>query len=258
MRIDLVVFDVAGTTVKDDDAVSEVMRTAVASVGANVTQCDVAAVMGLSKPETIRALLTKSRGQAPGEDEIARVHRVFVSGMKEHYERSPHVREMPGAAMTFARLRDAGVRVALDTGFSRDILEVVLDRLGWADPGFLDATVASDEVRRGRPYPDMIAQAMRLTGVTDRAHVAKVGDTAADLREGAAAGCGCVVGVLSGTASFLELVDHPHTDIVSDLTKLPDLLGLERSGRRRNPRRTEISRAAALGRRRRISAAGAR
>ena len=67
--------------------------------------------------------------------------------------------------------------------------KLFIDRLGWggARPA-IDASVASDEVPRGRPHPDMIHHLMRQCGVGDPARVAKVGDTPADLAQGHAAG----------------------------------------------------------------------
>ena len=97
--------------------------------------------------------------------------------------------------------RQAGIRVALNTGFNRSITEVILDRLGWSRSRLIDATICSDEVPRGRPHPDMIRALMARLGVADPRRVAKVGDTPADLQEGANAGCGLIVGVTGGTHS---------------------------------------------------------
>src|SRR5262249_31581128 len=143
-------------------------------------------VLGLPKPEAIRRLV----GSSPLGDRVAAIHADFAERMRRYYATDPEVREVPGAAATFARLRPAGIRGGLDTGFSRDIAQVILDRLGWggAHP-VIDASVTSDEVPRGRPHPDMIHQLMRLCGVSDPARVAKVGDTTADLAQGHSAGC---------------------------------------------------------------------
>jgi len=82
--------------------------------------------------------------------------------MKAYYVSALEVREMEGAAETFRILKSVGIKVALDTGFSRDIVDVILHRLSWDTGDLLDATVASDEVQNGRPYPDMIYRAMEL------------------------------------------------------------------------------------------------
>jgi phosphonatase-like hydrolase len=131
---------------------------------------------------------------------------------------------MPGAAECFGRLKAAGIRIALDTGFSRDIVDTILARLGWDLPGVLDATVASDEVARGRPHPDLLLEAMRRTGVAAARCVAKVGDTPSDLQEGTTAGCGLVVGVTNGTHTRAQLASHPHTHLIASLADLPTLV----------------------------------
>ena len=91
----------------------------------------------------------------------------------------------------------------------------------------VDATISSDEVARGRPYPDMIRELMRRFAITDPKRVAKVGDTPADLEEGHNAGCGLVVGVTEGTHSRDQLEPHPHTHLISTVADFPGLLWLE-------------------------------
>jgi phosphoglycolate phosphatase-like HAD superfamily hydrolase len=112
--------------------------------------------------------------------------------------------------------------VALDTGFSRDILDVLLDRLGWRQDETFDVTVASDEVEHGRPHPDLIQRAMERLGVREPAVVAKIGDTPSDMLQGRAARCGLVVGVTYGTHSRTQL-EMPEVIVID---RLPDLLPL--------------------------------
>jgi phosphonatase-like hydrolase len=126
----------------------------------------------------------------------------------------------------FASLRRAGIRVALDTGFSRDILNVVLDRVGWREGETFDISIASDEVDRGRPHPDLIHHAMARAGVVAPGAVVKVGDTPADLLQGHAAKCGLVVGVTHGTHTRAEL-RSPDVQVIDTLPALLPLLGVE-------------------------------
>lgn len=219
--IELVVFDMAGTTVYDGDAVHDSFRAALAGAGVPASRAAVNAVMGLPKPEAIRLLL-----QDAGRDERegAAIHDAFVRRMRDYYATDPSVREVPGAAAAFAVLRQAGIKVALDTGFSRAIAGPLLDRLGWHAPAVLDADVTSDEVPRGRPHPDMIRHLMARLGVADARRVAKVGDTRADLEEGTNAGCGLVIGVTSGACTREELQVHPHTHLLGSVAEVPALL----------------------------------
>jgi phosphonatase-like hydrolase len=225
MNIQLVVFDMAGTTVRDDDAVNLCLREALAPMAA-VTRAEVNAVMGLPKPVAIRELLgTRRSGRRTVTPEmVAAIHDDFLARMLLFYRTGPGVEPMPHALEAFHQLKEAGVSIALDTGFSRPIVDAVLTRLGWEDGLLLDATVASDEVPQGRPHPDLIFKAMELTGVADPKTVAKVGDTPSDLLEGAAAGCGLVVGVTCGTHTREELAPHPHTHLIGSLRELPSLV----------------------------------
>lgn len=215
----------AGTTVRDDDAVNNCLRQALAANSVPVTRSEVNEVMGLAKPLAIRKLLEhKSNGHSVAERRIMTIHNDFLQRMLHHYQTSPSVEPMPHTMDAFAQLKVEGLRIALDTGFSRIIVDAILDRLGWRESGLLDATVASDEVARGRPEPDLVFKAMELTGVTAPQAVAKVGDTPSDLQEGSAAGSGLVIGVTNGSHTIQELQPHPHTHLISNLSQLPELV----------------------------------
>jgi len=225
--IELVVFDLAGTTVYDGDAVNASFRATLAAWGIEAEPAVVNTVMGLPKPEAIRILLEQvgpPRGVAPSAENINAVHEDFTSRMRHYYATDPAVREVPGATATFAALRRAGIKVALNTGFFRPIAEVLLARLGWRSPAVIDADVTSDEVPRGRPHPDMIRHLMRLLGIQDVRRVAKVGDTKADLEEGTNAGCALVIGVTTGSYSQEQLQACPHSHIVGSVAEVPALL----------------------------------
>ena len=129
----------------------------------------------------------------------------------------------PAASALFAELRGRGVKVALNTGFSRDIVDVILARLGWTADA-VDASIASDESLRGRPYPDMILRLMAQLGVIEASRVAKVGDTPVDLQEGASAGCGLVIGVTTGAFTRAQLEPFSHTHILDSLSAVGEIL----------------------------------
>jgi len=225
MNIDLVVFDMAGTTVNDEDGVNRCVRAALAEVGLEVTPEAVNEVMGIPKPLALKHLV-ESGGRQDLISRLDAIHADFVVRMIRFYQTDPSVHEIAGASDTFRRLHRAGIRVALDTGFSRDIAAVILDRLGWNNRALVDVTVTSDEVPRGRPHADMIAKAMRDLGITDAGRVAKVGDTPSDLEEGAAAGCGLVIGVTGGSHTAAQLEPFQHTHLIGTVAELPKLLGI--------------------------------
>lgn len=219
--IQLVVFDVAGTTVNDPDLVGGCLRSALERVGVGVPDVEMRRIMGTPKPVAIAELI---EGRNVGKS-VHEIHSDFVRSMLETYREHPDVRPIEGIVEVFQALREHGIKVALDTGFDRPILDAVLDRLNWKN-GVVDASISSDEVRAGRPAPDLVYEAMRRTGVTEIARVAKVGDTAADLNEGANAGCSINIGVTYGTHAREQLVSHPHTHLVDAPEQILTILGI--------------------------------
>jgi phosphonatase-like hydrolase len=168
--------------------------------------------------------MARADGLAPPGDLI---HRDFVARSIEFFDGDPSVHEIPGTSRVFETLKRSGILVALDTGFNRAITQVILDRLNWSRSRLIDATICSDEVRRGRPHPDMIETLMARLEIADPKRVAKVGDTPSDLLEGQGAGCGLVVGVTAGTHTRLELEPYPHHHLIETIAEFPRLLGLE-------------------------------
>jgi phosphonatase-like hydrolase len=225
LRIDLVVFGVEGTTVRSGDAVDECMRAALIAAHVPVRRESMSEVSGMPIPVAIRGLVSRSIGPDGATDDLVReVHADFLHRITDHYRRGPRIELMPHVEETFFRLKRAGALVALASAHSRIVLDVLLDRLGWRNTWQIDATVAADEVGRGRPQPDLIFRAMARTGVRRVEMVTSVGDTPFDLEAGAAAGCGLVVGVINGTHKAHQLRHSPHTHLISHLGVLPRLV----------------------------------
>jgi phosphonatase-like hydrolase len=226
MHIELVVFDMAGTTVSEGGAVYRALRDTLAANGLVVTDEAIHQVKGTDKREALRTLIEQSAlsdSLLPGLDAI---HEDFVERMLAFYRTDPSVSEMPGTSDTFRQLKQHGIKVALNTGFSRDIAQTLIDRLGWERDGLIDASVTSDEVTRGRPHPFMIRHLMKKLGVSDSHCVAKVGDAPADLLEGANADCGLVIGVTKGSSTREQLALLPHDYLIGTVAELPALLEL--------------------------------
>merc|ERR1712093_342327 len=85
----------------------------------------------------------------------------------------------------------------------------------------VDGYISSYDVPQGRPYPYMIHHLMQQLNVMDVRRVAQVGDSVRDIEMGRNAGCGLVVGVLSG-ADGAEALFAAGADVVCDaVTDLP-------------------------------------
>jgi phosphonatase-like hydrolase len=217
--IDLVCFDMAGTTVVDDGQVPQAFAAALAEHGIAVGTGDIRNVRGASKRQAILDLLPE------GPDRSEKAHKALAS-FREHLARlyQGTVREIPGASGTFRWLRSRGVRVALNTGFDRETAQMLLEALRWRQ-GVVDAVVCGDDVERGRPAPDMIFRCMKLTGISDAGSVANVGDTVLDLQAGHSAGVRWNIGVLTGAHDRALMTAQPHTRLLSSVAELPALFG---------------------------------
>ena len=231
MSYQLVVFDMAGTTVYDDKFVHQVLGDSLKAYHVNVSLEEINQVMGWPKPTAISKLLHMAHGRMPETSLVEQIHGEFENNMVAFYRNDIRVKEKEGASALFAWLKKEGIRVALDTGFSRVIADTIIQRLGW-DDSLIDVSVTSDEVQNGRPFPDMILKAMELTQVTDPLSVVKVGDTASDIQQGFKAGCGLVVGVTTGAYAADELAKYRPNHLISRLSELRSLLELSEAGPR--------------------------
>jgi len=223
MRIELVVFDMAGTTVAEGGAVYRALRNSLAARGVVVSDEALHQVKGMDKREALRLLVEQTARPETFRPHLPAMENDFVNHLLEFYQTDPGVGEVPGASEVFQWLRQRGIRVALNTGFSRLIAQTLVDRLGWATAGLIDASVTSDEVEQGRPAPFMIDHLRNQLGIRERRWVAKVGDAPADLLEGAAAGCGLNLGVTCGSSTRTQLEGLPHDALLETIADLPAL-----------------------------------
>ncbi len=219
--IKLVVMDMAGTTVKDNNFVHKCFVNAFRDNGYDINEEDVNELMGYPKPVAIR-MVTEAKGLDISEEMRDKIHEDFVKGTVDFYLDDPKVSEIAGTSEVFKTLKEKGIKVAIDTGFSRPTMNAIIQRLGWAE--LIDYSIASNEVENGRPYPDMIFKSMEALGLKDITEVAKIGDTKSDMMQGDAAGCKLTIGVTTGAFTKEMLEKHPHTHIVDSLSEAMDII----------------------------------
>ncbi len=219
--IELVCFDMAGTTMRDDGLVLEAFSRTLDSMGlhggeATDAERYVLDTMGQSKIDVFRVLFNE---RAPIANTAFEGHFVEVACARG-------VSEVPGASATARELRESGVAVALTTGFSPATREALVEQLGWDD--LFEVRVSPLDAGRGRPFPDMLLVCALRVGVSAVGALMAVGDTASDMRAGRRAGAGLCVGVLSGTDDESRLLAsgaHRVVASVADLTALDGLRG---------------------------------
>ncbi len=226
MSIKLVVFDIAGTTVKDDHDVSKAFQAALKKSHYEVPIELIDPLMGYEKTLAIKQILRlHEHNDAKITSElVSKIHTEFVKQMISHYEVAKGIEPLHNVEETFAKLHEQGVRVGINTGFSRDIADTIVTRLQWIEKGLIDYVVGSDEVELGRPYPFMIQKMMLEAGIERPKEVAKVGDTEVDIREGQNVGCRYVIGVTTGTFTREELEPYNPTHIIDDIAQVLEII----------------------------------
>ncbi|MES2003485.1 MAG: HAD-IA family hydrolase [Bacteroidota bacterium] len=228
MKTALVVFDMAGTTVSDRGNVNQAFRDAFAAENIQVAQAEVDKLMGYRKIEAIARMVVQ---YAPGISEavaqtalIERIHDRFNELMVDFYTHDTNLQPLPFAEELFQLLQDKGIKVALNTGFTRVITDAILQRLRWDKNPPINMVICSDEVPEGRPHPFMIKSIMLQLGITDAEQVVKVGDTEVDILEGRNAGCGFVAATTTGAYSRSQLTMYQPDAIIDSLQELPALI----------------------------------
>lgn len=224
MKTALVVFDMAGTTVSDKGNVNKAFRDALAEENITVGIEEVNTLMGYRKIEAITRMVVKQAPAiAPPEQTalIEKIHDRFNSIMIEFYHTDTDLQPLPFAEEIFGMLQNKGIKVALNTGFTRVITDAILQKLGWDQSPLINAVICSDEVPEGRPHPYMIQSIMQKLGIADAKEVVKVGDTEVDVNEGRNAGCGFVAAVTTGAYTREQLSDYHPDAIIDSLQELP-------------------------------------
>lgn len=219
--LDLFLFDLAGTTVRDDGYVMRAFRQTADRYELKPTDEWLRARMGQYKQSVFAELLRiEGRDESQSRELSAR----FDEFMQQIIRENPP-RPLPGAEESIHLLRELGASVGFTTGFTRATADLIVRELDWNT----EFCIASDEVASGRPAPDMIQLGMRRARISDPGRVGVAGDTPSDLLAGTNARCGFVVGVGHGTHTLDELRPFPHTHLLPDLTRLGATIGLSRA-----------------------------
>ena len=214
----LVVFDMAGTTVNEDNVVYKTVQKALSNAGVDVS-LDQVLEHGAGK-EKYQAILDIVE-QVNVTVDAKEVHARFKEMLKQAYA-DVEVTTYEGVEQLFETLRSHGVKVVLNTGYDSNTAQSLLQKLGWKPGDQIDALITADDVEVGRPSSEMIDKAM--FNITDPEQVLKAGDSEIDIEEGKNANCGITVGVLTGAQTREQLEKANPTYILESLSDLKEIL----------------------------------
>jgi phosphonatase-like hydrolase len=235
-NIELVVFDMAGTTIQDLKEVETCFDRACKQTGLEVSAERILALQGYSKIEVFNLLWKEKLGDNLQnlESNVNESYKVFKKILEEHYQNNP-IYPTQHCLDTFQYLRSKSIKIALTTGFYRKVTNIILEKIGWLNGlntsyfnqsgnAIIDYSIASDEVINGRPEPFMILKAMEILGIDNPENVINIGDTPSDLISGKKANVAYSLGVTNGTHSKEQLESVPNDGLIDDLSQLKNYI----------------------------------
>lgn len=223
--VKLVVLDMAGTTVKDENEVEKCFLAACEQTGLRVGRERINSMMGWSKREVFEILWAEQDLDVLEQKvKVDASYDAFRNVLENHY-RNAIVLPTDGCLNLFKTLKENGIKIALTTGFYRVVTDIILDKLEWnkglnaeyMGGDMIDISIASDEVEAGRPQPYMIQKAMVKLGIEDAKQVINIGDTPSDIASGIAADCLYSFGVTNGTHTEEELAALPNDGLLPNV-----------------------------------------
>ena len=223
MKTKMVVFDMAGTTVDEDNVVYKTLHGAIQKAGINVSLEQVLVEgAGKEKLNAIHDILTSLDIQ---DVEVISpvIHRDFLIQLDETYL-TLDVKGMPHAEDVFFKLRERGILVVLNTGYNRQIANQLLVKIGWKISEHYDLLVTATDVANCRPSPDMIQFAIDYFDGIESSTIIKVGDSTVDIEEGINAKCLYSIGITTGAQTRAQLETAQPEFIINDLIELLDIV----------------------------------
>jgi len=213
------VFDVEGTLV---DAVMPTLRCwreTLESFGHEVSLAELHRLTGMDGSEMLAQLL-------PGTSKSEREAIKQREGERYREEYLPHVPAFPGVRELFEALKRQNRKIALATDCQEEELQryLAVSQI----EGLIDAIGCGDDIKRGKPHPDVIEVALRRVRA-GRKPAVMIGDTPFDAA--AARGAGILpVGVLTGHFSENALRDAGCQSVFRDLEAMHEELARNAAG----------------------------
>ncbi len=192
-----IIFDWAGTTIDYGScAPASVFQEVFRRRGVPITAAQAREPMGRAKRDHIamigkmlavdQAWRAQHAGSAMSELDIDAMYADFLPLQMQTLE--AHSRLIEGVPEMINWCRSMGLKVGSTTGYTRELLDVVLRAA--EDQGYApDCALGAEDAPQGRPAPFLIFECAKQLGVYPLWHVVKVDDTPVGIQAGRNAGC---------------------------------------------------------------------
>ena len=222
--IELAVFDMAGTTVNENNVVYKTVQKSLKDAGYDVSlEMVLEHGAGKEKRNAIAHIIDLISLNQVDSELIDEIFKKFREDLKLAYD-NMDVTSYEGVEELFKHLRSKGIKVVLNTGYDQKTAQKLLQKLEWQIGEHVDDVITADDVKVGRPSAEMIQLAMKKFAIADASKVLKAGDSVIDIEEGKNANCGLTVGVLTGAQTREQLQMAEPSLILDNLSALKEVL----------------------------------
>jgi phosphonoacetaldehyde hydrolase len=142
-------------------------------------------ILRLTELDSVAQRWQEVHGSEPTEEDVDAMFEAFVPTLLEILP--DYCEPIPGVLDAVAAFREGGLKVGSSTGYTREMMEIVVPeakKRGYAP----DSVVCSSDVPAGRPSPWMALRSAMELGVYPMEAIVKIGDTVPDVNEGLNAG----------------------------------------------------------------------
>ncbi len=199
MKIEAILFDVIGTTVKErvPGTISLCMQSAFENNGVVVDKSVIDQNRGKDKVEMINNVLDSCNFS---RQKSLPIFEDFKERVKDSFN---NFAPMENVVEVFDTVKRNGIKLGIGSGLPKDLFDELLLYLQWGKETFHYIGVSS-ELGKTRPDPAMILDMIKSLKLQGGSNFLKVGDTVADVMEGKNADVKTAA-VLSGTQTASKL-----------------------------------------------------
>ena len=207
-----ILFDMDGTLIDSEPLWLKAEIEVMAEVGCHWDEQDQINCLGGSAERTERYMQERSQNIKPYGYFINRLHEVMRARITNELDL------IPNALSLLKECKDAGIKTALVTASSRDLMTIVLKRF---PPGTFDVVVSGDDVEKSKPDPAPYLLAAKQLSV-DISKCLVLEDSLTGVQSGLSSGAKVI-----GIPHLVQMSEHPNLRVISSLDEitLSDILG---------------------------------
>ena len=207
-----ILFDMDGTLIDSEPLWLKAEIEVMAEVGCHWDEQDQINCLGGPAERTERYMQERSQNIKPYGYFINRLHEVMRARITNELDL------IPNAFSLLKECKDAGIKTALVTASSRDLMTIVLKRF---PPGTFDVVVSGDDVEKSKPDPAPYLLAAKQLSV-DILKCLVLEDSLTGVQSGLSSGAKVI-----GIPHLVQMSEHPNLRVISSLDEitLSDILG---------------------------------